>query len=545
MKIKKLLCLTLAIGFMSCNRSEKLPEFTLTGKVTTELNPMIFGQFFEKASWEGEIGADAVISLKTGNYLPEAIEYMKMMNIPVLRYPGGTDIDYYPWYNLIDNVPGKHSHRPAYRFRNTGPAVSDNRMGFHEYFALCDSLNIEPLVVINLGEAYFKRQPIAKAAREMAADLVAYCNATSGKWAEVRAKNGHPKPFNVTYFQIGNEPWLYGPEMKFDKPMDPAILNHYATCVDAYIDAMRAVDSSIVIIADGSLKALGQAVKEKSGNKINMLTYHSYMPWQISKVEKDSITLSSATLSPQQVWQAMVATPQLDTASGVAVLDNGWYNEVVKLGYPIAVTEWNWNGWFIDSLKALKPEHEYLAKGIGVAGYLHAMMREGANIQMGCQSMLAGTAWNITGIRIDTTEQKRPTMFPSAIITGLYSRYHGNHLLELVSQRVQVYEQPFKLGGLEPMKKVAVLDVLATSNDSTVFVHVINRSYDSDQSFIFDFGTLIVQSDYTHRYMSVPGTCNYSQLACLYENKRSGAKSKLRLSVPKQSVSIFEFKVLR
>lgn len=31
---------------------------------------------------------------------------------------------------------------------------------------------------------------------------------TNTKWGAVRAKNGHPKPFALTYVEIGNEDWF-------------------------------------------------------------------------------------------------------------------------------------------------------------------------------------------------------------------------------------------------------------------------------------------------------------------------------------------------
>ena len=48
--------------------------------------------------------------------------------------------------------------------------------------------------------------------RQDAADLVEYLNAPQGShpnggtaWADVRAKNGHPEPYGIRYFEIGNE----------------------------------------------------------------------------------------------------------------------------------------------------------------------------------------------------------------------------------------------------------------------------------------------------------------------------------------------------
>ena len=42
-----------------------------------------------------------------------------------------------------------------------------------------------------------------------AADWVEYCNGTMNTaWANLRRKNGHPEPYNVKYWGLGNE--IYG-----------------------------------------------------------------------------------------------------------------------------------------------------------------------------------------------------------------------------------------------------------------------------------------------------------------------------------------------
>ena len=43
---------------------------------------------------------------------------------------------------------------------------------------------------------------------------------------------------------------------------------------------------------------------------------------------------------------------------------------------------------------------------------------------------------------------------------------------------VPTYEQPYRMGGIGPRKKVAALDVVATAGETAVFVHAINRSFD-------------------------------------------------------------------
>ena len=60
-----------------------------------------------------------------------------------------------------------------------------------------------------------------------AADLVEYLNAPNDgsnpnggtDWAGRRAKNGHPAPYNVKYFEVGNETWgSHPPKVKKISP---------------------------------------------------------------------------------------------------------------------------------------------------------------------------------------------------------------------------------------------------------------------------------------------------------------------------------------
>ena len=73
-------------------------------------------------------------------------------------------------------------------------------------------MGAEPIIVVNFSQACQGSKPLGEAALEVSG-LVAYCNAKQGAklpsgmpdWPAVRAKNGHPEPYGVKYWQIGNE----------------------------------------------------------------------------------------------------------------------------------------------------------------------------------------------------------------------------------------------------------------------------------------------------------------------------------------------------
>jgi hypothetical protein len=63
----------------------------------------------------------------------------------------------------------------------------------------------------------------------------------------------------------------------------------------------------------------------------------------------------------------------------------------------------------------------------------------------------------------------------------LHARNHGSDLLESETANVETYPQPRKMGWGDPPGTVALLDVVATGDaDGTVYLHVINRSWDRE-----------------------------------------------------------------
>ncbi len=85
-----------------------------------------------------------------------------------------------------------------------GNAMESNDMGMHEFMAFCRLIGAEPDVAVNtgFGEA---------AGRGGRGGILQWIGRhTMGK---LRAENGHPEPFKVRLWTIGNEmygPWQFG-----------------------------------------------------------------------------------------------------------------------------------------------------------------------------------------------------------------------------------------------------------------------------------------------------------------------------------------------
>jgi alpha-N-arabinofuranosidase len=154
------------------------------------------------------VGKDSPIPNING-FRKEAVEYLKELGIPVLRWPGGCFADDYHWRDGI----GPASKRPKSVNIHWGDYVEDNSFGTHEFIAFCRLIGAEPYLAGNVGSG----------TPEELRGWIEYCNYPSGSsLADERAANGSREPFRVRYWGIGNENWGCGGEMR---PEDYAV--HY------------------------------------------------------------------------------------------------------------------------------------------------------------------------------------------------------------------------------------------------------------------------------------------------------------------------------
>ena len=463
--------------------ADETVRFVIHDRTLHRVDPRLFGQFMERPSW-GETGPEAALVPGTNALQLSVLKLLKEMKIPILRFPGGTDVDFLDWRDMVSNVPGRSPERPISK-GHLGHEVT-NRFGYDEFLQLCEQLGAEAILVVNFRDGLLGKRPLKEAAQR-AAELVAYCNAPVGAklpagmpdWPSIRAKNGRKKPYGVKYWQIGNETWFF-----LDNDMSSMSLEErtkrYVECLAAYVKAMREVDPSIRFIIDGlgSTKKTADLARKELGDAISHFALHCYMPWAIREIKKeDGSVVPFDKLTQEEIWNTWVAMPGMD-ASGLAHFEMWEIDAARQEGVKLAMTEWNWNGWWhIVEGGPHPPLDSCWAKGIGAAGFLHALMRAGDVIEIGCQSMLVGARWGITAIRSDPTGKIHAYYMPTGQITAFYRRHHGDRLLELHSSGVPTYEQPYQMSGIRPYKRVALIDALATRSDRSIFFHAINRSF--------------------------------------------------------------------
>lgn len=441
-------------------------------EVLHRIDSRLFGQFMERPSWGGEIGAEVAILPGMRRLHPGAKRLISEMQIPVARFPGGTDVDYVDWQDMVDSVPGRSAERPL-TVGHTGNKVT-NRFGYDEFLRLSEELGMQSIVVVNFRDGLLGERGPEEGARH-AARLAAYCNATVdadlpdelAAWPRLRAKNRHPAPYGVKYFQIGNETWAF---------LKEASRERYISTLERYIDEIRGVDPGVKIIVDGQPADLAAQLHSRLGERIDYFAVHHYQPWRIKQVVRGREPVPVSDLTEEDIWYAWVTLPTMNEG-GQSVLARAELEQARRLGYRVAMTEWNWNGWWALLPGEDAPLNSLLAKGLGAAGILHAIMRQADVVDMATQSMLIGDGWGIHAICLDRHGGTPPYMLPSGQVTKLYSQHHGDRRLAIEVAGMPFYEQPYRMAGIGPAAKAAYLDLLVTRDDTKVYLHAINRHF--------------------------------------------------------------------
>jgi alpha-L-arabinofuranosidase len=143
----------------------------------------------------------------------DLMEKLAAMHPAFLRFPGGNYLegehipDRFDWKKTIGPMVDRPTHLSPWRYR------SSDGMGLLEFLEWCEDLHMQPVLAVYAG--YSLAQEHVKPGTDLdpyvqdALDEIEYVTGSaSTQWGAVRAKNGHPQPFALTYVEIGNEDYF-------------------------------------------------------------------------------------------------------------------------------------------------------------------------------------------------------------------------------------------------------------------------------------------------------------------------------------------------
>ena len=222
---------------------------------TTPLNRLVLGGFiehFHRQIYGGIFEPGSPLSDEKG-FRKDVIAALRELRLSVVRWPGGCFVSAYHWKDGVGP-----NRRPS--FDKAWGVEDPNTFGTDEFVAWCRLVGTEPYICGNAGTG----------TPEEMSDWVEYCNQDQGRWARLRAANGHPHPYRVRYWSIGNE--NYG-----DWEIGTKTTEEWGLFVRETAKMIRRVDPSTVLLA----AALPDTVWTKhllnaAGHNLNMVSIHGY-----------------------------------------------------------------------------------------------------------------------------------------------------------------------------------------------------------------------------------------------------------------------------
>ena len=265
----------------------------------------------------------------------DTVALLKELNAPIYRWPGGNFVSGYNWRDGI----GDRDRRPP-RQNPAWHGVESNDVGIHESMDLMALIGAEPYVALNTGLGTVQD----------VADEVQYVNGSPDTpMGKLRAANGHPEPFGVTWWAVGNE--MYGEWQLGHMPIQEYVKKH-----NAVVDAIRAVDPRSKVVGVGSVGTWDTTILAACADHLDLISEHIYRKEMVD-VRQHTLQLAADIDRVAQTHRAYRATiPQL-----------------AGRDIRIAMDEWNyWYGPYVYGELGV-PYH--LKDALGVARALHAFFR--------------------------------------------------------------------------------------------------------------------------------------------------------------------------
>jgi len=233
-------------------------EFTLNSTISDPL-----ARFAVLFPGTGTVWMDQV-SLMPGDSAPggvrrDVFEKIKLLKPAFIRWPGGNVAQDYHWLWGV----GPRDQRVTWTNLSWKNELEPSDFGTDEFVAFARAAGAEPSITVNVeGRG---------ATVEEAAAWVEYCNGpATSKYGAMRAANGHPDPFRVKLWEVGNEIWG-------DWVRGHSDAETYARNYIRYAKAMHAVDPSIKLIAVGDNNMnWNRTVLRAAGEGIDYLAIHHY-----------------------------------------------------------------------------------------------------------------------------------------------------------------------------------------------------------------------------------------------------------------------------
>jgi alpha-N-arabinofuranosidase len=460
----------------------------------------------------------------------EAVAALKQIDAGVYRFPGGNFVSAHEWRNAI----GPRDKRPPI-YDPVWKAVQPNDVGTDEFLALCRLLDADPYITASagFGDAW------------SAAQLVEYVNGdVSTPMGKLRAENGHPEPYGVKLWGIGNEPW--GDWQFGAMPISQYVWKH-----NEFAKAMRKVDPSIVLVGGGALPKTMTTAKQslRFGDSLipeplseadwsGRLLQHSHE--YMEQLSEHFYAYAATRFDLEKGEQVPTEEPLIDVLRKPANhvrLSVEQYLEYKNLipelkdkHIALNIDEWALTGFPWNSYKVAPAN----------AWTLHEMIRH--------SDVIHAAAYTF-GTSLLSSTRNHAQLNPAGQVFQLYSRHFGRIPVKVSGDNPQPAPK-WPVGGEQPSVNAGSdtypLDIVAALSEDRQYltIAVINPS-ESNQRMQLQIDGVKTRGGKLHRlahpdleYVAVPGTPSAVKI-----QEQSLSRTPQTVVVPPYSMSIYSLKV--
>ena len=310
---------------------------------------------------------------------PDTLALLRELDAPIYRWPGGNFVSGYNWRDGV----GPRDRRPP-RKNPAWKGVEHNDFGLDEFMLFCRTLGTEPYIAVNSGLGDV----------QSAVEEVQYANGPADSpQGKLRAANGHPAPYGVQWFGVGNE--MYGKWQLGHMSQDTYIQKH-----NQFAAAMRAADPSIKLVAVGDAGPWSEGMMRRCAAQMDLISEHFYCH------EKPDLAAHVEQI-PKAVRKKVEAHRR-------------YRREFESLrGRDIRIAMDEWNYWYGAHVFGELGTRYYLRDALGVAAGLHEFARNSDLIFM------ANYAQTVNVIGAIKTTPTAAALETTGVALALYRRHFG------------------------------------------------------------------------------------------------------------------------
>jgi len=417
-----------------------MTELKIKQDMKHEVSPYLYMQFMEPLG-VCDTSVDAAWNFKKDDWHEKVIEKTRELAPTMIRW-GGCFASYYHWKEAVgpqkDRIP---MHNICWG------GMYYNQVGTHEFADFCRRVDAEPLLVVNMEtEGYTNwRQDKFGSCRvgtdEEAAEWVAYCNDPDNA---LRLSHGVEAPYNIKYWQIGNETSYSNGGEGFTSDQCREVTARFA-------EKMRKVDPNIRLIAwgDDSMNYVNPdnvdntwCQKMSTLDDIELIAFHHHFA---SGLPNCPFSGNQYRVDFENTWHHFMNSHK------------SLENKIAGLrdrcgGKRLAMTE----GHFSFEGKNRANSLSTWAAGVAYARCHNVLHRNSDVLEIATLADFCGNVWSSNALMIPTPCYKFSECYlmPVGAIMSLFGRHQGKVAVDI------------SCGGS--------LDVVASRTDDKYFIHAAN-----------------------------------------------------------------------